>query len=258
MNNPGISRRTALGRAGAVLGAAALASTAGSVLLAGPAYAAPGPTVPDGKEIDAALKRYRDRRSRVFTGKPSRNGWEMEKAADAGGSIWTRQVPGTQLDGVAVRLGDVETVLLHVIRRFHYEIDALRRGDVIGWRSPGEVRKGLAEGNQASGTAVQIRPGHYPHGAKGGFFPSQLVVVRDILAELDGTVRWGGDDAKPDESLFSIAVRPGDTRLSRVAAKLRGWSDTPSEGPGTQVDVLEKGRRGSARALERRQRATAA
>lgn len=44
-----------------------------------------------------------------------------------------------------------------MIGRFHYEIDELRKGDVVGWRSPGTVRKGLPEGNQASGTAVRIR-----------------------------------------------------------------------------------------------------
>ncbi|CAM5630015.1 Lipoprotein OS=Streptomyces antimycoticus OX=68175 GN=SSPO_062030 PE=4 SV=1 [Streptomyces antimycoticus] len=81
-----------------------------------------------------------------------------------------------------------------MIRRFHYEIDELRKGEVAGWRSPGTVRKGLPEGILASGTAVRIRPGHYPPGVKGGFFPQQEVVLRDILAELDGVVRWGGDD----------------------------------------------------------------
>lgn len=86
------------------------------------------------------------------------------------------------LAGVAVSIGDVETVLVHVVRRFHYEIDTLRKGEVVGRRKPGQVRKGLPQGNQASGTAVQIRPGRYPHGAKGGFFPDQLTVIRDILA----------------------------------------------------------------------------
>lgn len=42
----------------------------------------------------------------------SPNGWEMEKVADGGGTIWTRPVPGTPLEGVAVRIGEVESLLV--------------------------------------------------------------------------------------------------------------------------------------------------
>ena len=256
-----MSRRKLLTRSSALIGAAYLTSLPGSVLLASPAYAAADTSsarTPRGEDIRTALKRYRDNQAQVFTGKPSLNRWEMEKSIDGGGTIWTRPVPGTPLEGVAVRIGDVEALLVHVIQRFHYEIDQLRKGDVVGWTSPGKVRKGLPEGNQASGTAVRIRPGHYPSGAKGGFFPQQQAVIRDILAELDGTIRWGGDDRRPDESLFYIDVRPGDTRLATTAAKLRSWKDTPGKGAGSPVDVLSRQRHESAKALERRQRNPAA
>ncbi|MFE6836811.1 hypothetical protein ACFVFI_18515 [Streptomyces sp. NPDC057705] len=253
MNQPGISRRAALGRAGGLLALAGLGTIPGSALLATPAYADPSPKVPERDDIQKALRRLEEERAKIFTGKPSPNGWEMEKVADGGGSIWTRPVPGTGLDGVAVRLGEVETLLFHVIRRFHYEIDALRKGDVAGWQAPGKVRKGLPEGNLASGTAIRIRPGHYPAGAKGGFYPYELLVIRDVLAELDGVVRWGGDDRKPDEALFHLAVGPGDRRLTEVAARLRGWNERPDAGPGTEVDVLDAKRRGAAKSLEKKQ-----
>lgn len=180
----------------------------------------------------------------------------MEKVVDDGGSIWTRPVTGAPLEGVAVRTGDVEAILVHVIRRFHNEIEELRDGDVVGWRSPAAVRKGLPESNQASGTAVQIRPGHYPPGLKGGCHPQQQTVVRDILAELDGLVRWGGDDRRPDESLFYLDVPPGDECLGRVAARLREWGEEPDHGAGSAVDVLDPARRASAKGLERKQRAS--
>lgn len=177
----------------------------------------------------------------------------MEKLVDDRGNIYTRPVPGTPLDGVAVRMGDVETVLVHLIRRFHYEIDELRRGDVVGWRSPTAVRKRLPESNQASGTAVQIRPGHYPVGTRGGFYPQQQMVIRDILAELDGVVRWGGDDHSADESLFYINVKPGDHQLLKTADKIRCWKDSAGQGAGTRVDVSSRVRRNAAVAMERRQ-----
>ncbi|MFT9478195.1 hypothetical protein [Streptomyces sp. Mo3] len=153
----------------------------------------------------------------MLTGRPSPNGWEMEKVTDGGGTIWSRPVPGTPLEGVTVRIGAPEAVLVHVIRRFHYEIDELRMSDVVGWRRPGAVRKGLPEGNQASGTAVRIRPGHYPRGVKGGFFPQQEVVIRDIRAELE----------------------------------------TPGSGAGAPVDALAPKRRKAATSLAHRQRAAA-
>ncbi|MCX4671725.1 hypothetical protein OG453_34415 [Streptomyces sp. NBC_01381] len=230
-----LTRRTILKHSTALLAGAALATTA-TTLVASPAQAAGTSANPD--------------RNRVLTGKPSANGWEMEKVVNDGGSVWNRPVAGVGMSA-AVRIGDVETVLVHVIRRFQYEIDELRTGDVIGWRSPGKVRKGLPESNQASGTAVQIRPGHYPPGAKGGFFPHQELVIRDILADLEGIVRWGGDDAKPDESLFYIDVGPGDLRLARVAGKIRGWNPTPGEGAGVIVDPSLPSRRRRAATLTR-------
>lgn len=84
-----------------------------------------------------------------------------------------------------------------------------------------------------------------------------MVVIRDILAELDGVVRWGGDDPKPDEALFYLAVGPDDRRLVEVAAKIRGWNERPDAGPGTGVDVLDSKRRSAAKSLENRQRKAA-
>ncbi|MFE1189326.1 hypothetical protein [[Kitasatospora] papulosa] len=242
-----ISRRTALRRAAFVAAAAAV----GSQVLAAPARAAD--RAPDPETLRKEIAAAQERNKRVLSGVPSKNGWEMEKLADDRGSVYIRPVPGTPLEGVRMRMGDVETVLVHVITRFHYEIDALRAGDVDGWRAPGSVRKGLAESNLASGTAVRIRPGSYPSGARGGFFPLQELVIRDILAECEGVVRWGGDDRKPDESLFSIDVPPGDERLKKAAARIRGWNHTPGLGAGSQVDPAQSQRRKAAERLAARQ-----
>ncbi|MEV7024901.1 hypothetical protein, partial [Kitasatospora sp. NPDC093558] len=182
-----ISRRTVLRRAALV----AAGTAVGAPLLAGPAHAAdPDPSA---GAVNEAIQQAQERDARVLSGVRSANGWEMEKVADERGHVYTRPVPGAPLD-LRVRIGDVETVLVHVISRFHYEIDALREGDVVGWRTPDSVRASLAESNQASGTAVQIRPGFYPSGARGGFYPTEELTLRDILADCEGVVRWGGDD----------------------------------------------------------------
>lgn len=242
-----LSRRSALRRAAFIAAGAAV----GSPLLSSPARAATKDPEPD--KIREAVRKAQERNKRVLTGVPSTNGWEMERTADDHGHIYARPIPGTPIDGVQVRMGDVETVLVHVIRRFHYEIDELRRDDLTGWRHPSKVRKGLAESNQASGTAVQIRPGFYPSGVQGGFFPHQMAVIRDVLAECDGVVRWGGDDKHPDEALFYIDVEPGDGRLPKTAEKIRGWDWTPGEGAGSGVDPLQPSRKRAAERLARQQ-----
>ncbi|MGW2387448.1 M15 family metallopeptidase [Streptomyces sp. NPDC001658] len=186
------------------------------------------------------------------SGAVSANGWPIAAAPDDGGSVWTRPVPGTGF-GVAVAIGDVETILVHVVRRFHYEIEALRAGDVIGYRAPATT-KGY-ETNHASGTAVDIRPDCYPAGVRGGFFAPQAAVIRDILADCEGVVKWGGDFATPDESHFQIDVPPTSPAVGRVADKLRAWNASPGEGAGIARDTQDGDRRSAARALQRRQAA---
>ncbi|MFG3054157.1 hypothetical protein ACGFZP_24815 [Kitasatospora sp. NPDC048239] len=190
----------------------------------------------------------------VRNARTSANGWRMENAVDAGGAVWTRPLPGTTAR-LAVRIGQVETVLVHLARRYHYEVAELRAEEVAGWRSPEGIRSSaLAESNLASGTAVALRPGSFPPGVQGGYLPYELQVIRDILAELDGVVAWGGDDKHVDEGLFYLAVPPGDARLKAVADRIRGWSEAPGSGAGTTVDVQAPDRRKAAQRVEQQQR----
>jgi hypothetical protein len=128
--------------------------------------------------------------------------------------LLTVPVQGTDLT-VALRPGPVATILVHVVRRFHYEIESLRAGDLVADRS---------------GTAVHIRPGAYPAGVSGGFLPHQMVVIRDLVASADGLVRWGGDLGVPVEGRFEIAARVSDPRLAALAERL-------VRGPGPGADM---------------------
>lgn len=236
-----------------VAGVTAAASLGSAGLLATPVAAAPraqpepGPLTND--ELKEALRRLEARRRRVLTGRNSPNGWEMENEIDAECSIWTREIEGTRGPlTVAVRSGDVETVLMHVIRRFNYEIDQLGSKDedpaIQGWIHPGKIHDShLPEANLASGTAVVIRPTWYVPGARDGIDAAQKATIRDILAECEGVVRWGGDDRRPYEGLFSVGTRPGDPHLAAVAAKIRRWNYTSGEGAGVLIDPTSPSRR---------------
>ncbi|TDC22655.1 hypothetical protein E1265_15115 [Streptomyces sp. 8K308] len=197
----GLPRRHVLTTGLGVAGAAALWSTG----TGGTAHAAP-----------ADDSRWRDENSA--------NGWPVVDEADS------HRIQGSGLD-VTLLSGDVSTVLLHVARRFHYEVHELRRNEVLGHHTDRVVAQPY-ESNHLSGTAIALRPGAYPAGVRGGLFPQQLAAVRHILAECDGVVRWGGDETVPKESHFQVDVRPGDARLTRLARIIRRDTATPGRGAG--------------------------
>ncbi len=161
----------------------------------------------------------RDRLAQVRPGPVSANGWPIERAPDAGGSVWTREIEGTGLL-VATAIGDARTVLTHVIRRYHYEIATLKPGEVIGFRPYDRLPRGY-QTNHASGTAIDIRPNAFPEGTRGGFLQSELTVIHSILDDSHGVLSWAGD--RSDEAHFHIAVGPDDPRLPALAAELRHY-----------------------------------
>jgi hypothetical protein len=94
----------------------------------------------------------------------------------------------------------------------------------------------------------------YPAGARGGLFPREAAVVRDILAECEAVVRWGDDPGTPKEGHFQIHVRPGDAGLRRPAATGEKWNRAPGRGAGA-VDPFTPARLRAARAMRARQQA---
>ena len=143
--------------------------------------------------------------------------------------------------------GDVAVVLTHVLRRFHYEVLELGRGDVVGY-----VTTATAVGpGHDSGTVIAVRPDRYPLGVAGGFHDAEVAAIRDILADCDGTVRWGADEPEVlQEGRFRIDVAPGSKTLAQVVRALRGL-DRPT---GARPDPFEIGRRARANQLARRQK----
>jgi hypothetical protein len=151
---------------------------------------------------------------------------------------------------VPLAAGAAAAVLVHLARRFHYEIDSLRPGDVVGGTSDRNVRV-AAQSNYLSGTAIGIRPGTYPLGQSGNLFPAQLVVVRDMVAECDGVVGWGGDLAEPMEGHFQLVLPPTDVRVRRLAERF-GFTDTLDSAQGAgAVDATDPARRAQARSYAR-------
>jgi D-alanyl-D-alanine carboxypeptidase-like protein len=183
----------------------------------------------------------------------SANGWPIESSVGPSHDVQELRLVGTPAH-VRLRLPDVATILVHVVRRLHYEVAALDAGQVVGFR-PASVLRTRHESNHASGTAVDVRREWYPAGTRGGFSATETVVIRDILAECEGIVRWGGDYRySPDESHFQIDVLPTDPRLPKLARRLRVAAGEPDGGPGAEAQLpFIPRRRTEARRLALRQ-----
>jgi hypothetical protein len=209
------------------------------VVAAGTAIGVVGPGTP----AQAAPK------AGAWTRRTTQNGWPVIDATKP----TSRKIEGSNAV-VTLLSGDVAVVLLYVARRFHYEVGTLGTGDVQGHTTDRTVGAPF-ESNYLSGTAIAIQAGRYPVRSAGNLFARDLAVIRDILAECEGVVRWGGDDkAAPKEGHFQIDVLPGDARLKRVAAKIRSWQEKPGTGAGSPADPFEDTRRSAAKALERKQK----
>jgi hypothetical protein len=171
----------------------------------------------------------------------SANGWPVLRSAG-----W-HNIEGSG-QSVALADGHAAVILTYVARRFHYEIDQLRAGDVHGHSTLTRLAAPY-ESNYLSGSALAIRPLAYPVGVRGGLYPRETVVIRDILAELEGVVAWGGDFDLPKESHFEIAYRPADRRVASAAERISGWADSPGgKGPGA-IDAFDPARLARARSF---------
>jgi hypothetical protein len=151
-----------------------------------------------------------------WTGDVSANGWRIDAAA-----IATHRVEGSATS-VALRGGPTAAVLLHVARRWHYEIAPLDTGEGGGVAGHRRDRTSVAadfESNYLSGTAVALHPTAYPLGGSELLRQHQEAVVREILVDCAGTVVWGGDLTPVMVSHFHITAPPGDATLARLAAK---------------------------------------
>jgi hypothetical protein len=216
MNKPtGLSRRRLLTVAGAVA-----AGTAASAVLPVAASAAPSPAPGTG----SAPSRW--------TASRSQNEWPViDRASAAAFRVEGSDATATLLTS-AGEPSDAATTLLHVARRFHYDVAPLAAGDIHGHLTDRTIAAGF-ESNRLSGTAIALRPQAYPVGSAGNLYPYEVAAIRRILADCEGVVSWHGDDpVRAGEGHFSIGVPPGDARLARVAAKIRGWQATPGMGAG--------------------------
>lgn len=169
----------------------------------------------------------------------SQNGW---KANDRS-LIASYKVGGGK---IAIRKGDVATVLVYVAKRFHSEVEELVYPGNWGYAER-PIRGSRTTSNHASGTAIDLNAPRHPLGKRGTFSKSQVRKIRKILNDCGGVVRWGGDYRnRKDEMHFEINA--GSARVREVARAIRPGkkpSSTPKVPAGYRYvkygDTLRRG-----------------
>lgn len=145
----------------------------------------------------------------------SQNGWSAGDTSvlDRGFAVQGVTFPG------GVRRGDVSTVLGYVAAQFHARVEPLVAGWCWGYNYR-PVTGGGSLSNHASGTAIDVNAPRHPYGKRDTFTPAQRGVIRQILAEVGGVVRWGGDyTGNRDDMHFEINA--GAVAVAAVAVRLR-------------------------------------
>lgn len=139
--------------------------------------------------------------------------------------IASYKVPGGKL---AIRRGDVATVLVYVAERFHNEVEKLKWPGNWGYAER-KIRGGRSLSNHASGTAIDLNaPRHYL-GAKNTFTKKQVAAIRRILKDCGGVVRWGGDyRGRKDEMHFEINASPAKVKKAAEAIRKKGKVTAPA------------------------------
>ncbi len=170
----------------------------------------------------------------------SYNGWTA-------GSGWS--VKGGQLEPVivagepfapGVRKGDVAVVLRHVAEQLHRRVEPITKGHAADdWGYNYRLNRNANNLScHSSGTAIDFNAARHPNGKSGTFTATQVREIRKILAEVNNTVRWGGDfSGTKDEMHFEILG--SSTAVAAAARKIR--TPAPVSGAKAGDGILEIG-----------------
>lgn len=142
------------------------------------------------------------------------NGWPV--LAPSSSLIVPLTVAGRSFPG-GVRSGAVKTLLWYLATQYHLRVESLYYGatDKDDW---GYANR--PPSNHASASAIDVNATTNPQGVEHSHTYAQELVIRAILRECGGVVRWGRDfRSTPDPMHFDL--KPGSTLTSVTAAAKR-------------------------------------
>lgn len=129
----------------------------------------------------------------------------------------------------------------YLCEQFAKRVEPIRKDHSWGYAYRPVRGKSSGFSNHASGTAIDLNAPAHPLGARDTFSKPQRDAIKQILRELGGVVRWGGDySGRKDEMHFEIVGTRGEVGV--VATRIGSGSApttplTPTQ-PETQEDDM--------------------
>lgn len=153
----------------------------------------------------------------------SRNDWDVIDSGSSDRLVNLQWITGK------VRKGDAYIILNELGRRFNSEVEPIIKAHSWGYAKR-DVRgvSGIIS-EHATGTAVDFNAPNHPIGKKNTFVASKRAKIRQIVKDMDGAVRWGGEWSRPDDMHFELIG--GAAKIKQVATKLSKGSVTPVQNP---------------------------
>ncbi|MGO2037020.1 MAG: peptidoglycan-binding protein [Brevibacterium sp.] len=141
--------------------------------------------------------------------------------------IASYEIPGGK---VALRKGDVATVLVYFAKRYHSEVEPLKWPGNWGYAERKIRGSSTTLSNHASGTALDLNAPQHPLGKAGTFSSKQVAAINRILADCDGVLRHGKNySGRKDE--MHVEINKGTAAVKAFAGKIRaGKKPGPSGG----------------------------
>lgn len=166
----------------------------------------------------------------------SQNGWLASSSPSSFGGLYNGMVPGTTVKlAPGIRNGDVALVAFWFAAEFHRTVEPLIEGWCWGYAYRA-VRAGNSLSNHSSATAWDLNAPRHPLGKAGTFSPTQVARIRELLAFLEGAVRWGGNySGRKDEMHFEVVTTEAGLRY--IANKIRATGFTLTTGLASPAPV---------------------
>lgn len=141
----------------------------------------------------------------------SQNGWPVYDSAPP---ATTPYITGR------VRPGDVDVIFTWLGEQFNERVEHIRKDWSWGWAKRPIRGRTATISNHASATANDFNAPAHVLGKRNTFSPKQEDEIHEILRELEGVIRWGGDyQNRADEMHFEIIK--GAAAVRQVADKIR-------------------------------------
>lgn len=135
-----------------------------------------------------------------------------------------------------VLAGDVYVVFDYLCHRFNEEVERINKAWSWGYSYRKVTGSSKSLSNHASGTAIDLNAPMHPYGKSNTFSAKQVTAIRQIVSDLGGTVRWGGD-YKGTKDDMHFEINSGSSKVKAIAAKIRAtempgqvppWKPSPS------------------------------